>query len=71
VDEQEAAVGLHHRAHGLSRSVVGGDLGADGDAPVLGHLGGDEADPVDILLAVLLGEPQAGRQGGVPGSVEK
>src|SRR5581483_6442052 len=62
VDEDEPAAFLDHVPHVLAGLVVGGDGGADGDAAVLGDLGGDVADPADVDVAVLLGEAELRRQ---------
>src|ERR1700737_1366196 len=58
VHENEASPGLDHLPDLPADGVVRGDRSTDGDAAVLGDLGGDVADPADINVAVLLGEAQ-------------
>ncbi|MPL71146.1 hypothetical protein SDC9_16917 [bioreactor metagenome] len=54
----EGAVGLDHLAHGATGRGIGRDRGADRDAAVLGDLGGDIADALDVDVAVLFREAE-------------
>ena len=56
--EHEPAQRIDHRFTWLRTGSRGRDGGADGDAAVLGDLGGDEADAQDVQLAVGSREPQ-------------
>ncbi len=58
----EGAIGFDHLAHRAAGGRVGRDRGADGDAAVLGDLGGDIADAADVDVAMLFREAKLGRQ---------
>jgi len=62
VDENETADGFDEGTDIFAGCVVGRDRGADGDAAVLGNLGGDVADAADVDVAVLLGKAELARE---------
>jgi hypothetical protein len=71
VDEEEVAELLDDLAGGVTAGLEGRDGSGDDGGAGLGELGGDEADAVDVLLAVLAGEAQLGGELGADGLAEE
>lgn len=71
MDEEEAAV-LGDGVAGLATAVCeGGDGSGDDGGAGLGELGGDEGDALDVLVAVVAGEAELGRELGAHGVAEE
>ena len=62
VNLDEGTAMFHHFAHHPAGGRVGGNGRTDGNAAILGDLGRDIADPLDIDIAVFLGKAKFGRQ---------
>ena len=62
MDLDEGTKAFHVFAHGAAGGGVRRDRRADGDAAVLGDLGGDIADAADVQIAVLFAKAQFRRQ---------
>jgi hypothetical protein len=71
VDEEEVAELLDDLARGVAAGLEGCDRSGDHGSAGLGQLGGDEADAVDVLLAVFAGEAQLGGELGADGVAEE
>lgn len=71
VDEEEGAELLDDLARGVTAGLEGRDGSGDDGGAGLGQLGGDEADAVDVLLAVLAREAELGGELGADGVAEE
>jgi hypothetical protein len=71
VDEEEVAELLDDLARGVAAGLERCDGSGDHGGAGLGQLGGDEADAVDVLLAVFAGEAQLGGELGADGVAEE